>query len=221
MKKIKLDGAWLHVLNLIQQKDPAAIIAGGAIRDTYLGERVNDIDFYTNAHLTMGEWHELLELDDGDVIRVIGDGPISEPPAEIFRAKYSITANADDSSSSSKASGDSCKFIDYVIEVWKNNETVNQIIVLHNHMKPKHYVEHHFDLGICKTWADGKRIHFSSEFMSDVQNNTLTLCGIMDMQQLYRCLHGHVRKMSNRYPKRTIVLNLDKVIGEEGATAVC
>jgi hypothetical protein len=203
MKKIKIDPYWNQVLSAIQEKDSKAIIAGGAIRDTYMDKPINDIDVFTNHKFSKSDLIKLLDIDTdrGEFVR-------------------DISANQDDSELPSRwaeqgaAKAASCgerEGIYSVMEVWKYNQPIVQIVTLQPFMDPVRYVEEKFDIGLCKAYYTGRRVHYSSEFFRDVREKTLTLVGEMNKHELHYCLDVHCRKLQTKFPDHTITVDLNKV----------
>ena len=69
------------------------------------------------------------------------------------------------------------------------------------------YVTRYFDVGLCKAYCDGVKLHFSADFMHDTQFKKLTIV-TEDIQQdeFNRMMDGHVEKLKQKYPTHALVI---------------
>lgn len=79
---------------------------------------------------------------------------------------------------------------------------------------PEEYVTRYFDLGICKAWYDGTRIHCHKDFIKDVNNKTIAMC--LDDKTLRRAypntayaikhIKAHANRIHAKYPSHAVVV---------------
>ena len=195
MIPISINDPAISVLRTIQKTYPTAIIAGGAPRDLFLEQSIKDFDVFVpagSAAQSLTFWRDLFNLEymeqddwtDIQVLAFVGHRNI------IMKAKQTSVP---------RASGYTHKrhlnqVFDLII-----HDVIFQIIVVH--IDPKQYVEDWFDFGLCKTWCDGKRFHFSGPFMEDVRNRTLTVVQKeMSPKEMEFCLTVRKPRLLSKFP---------------------
>lgn len=178
----------IRTLRKIQTVSSNAIIAGGYHRDMFTGVDYNDIDIYlepTIASTTNVEYWKLffkLKVDDFRSMDSIKE--LSETDEE-----YDIPNN---------------NKIVTVFEMYKNELKYNLIVT---NIDPIDYVEEYFDFGICKTYCDGKKISFTKNFMSDVENKTLTLTAKkLSVANFNHVMSVHYEKLKRKYPNHKLIV---------------
>lgn len=101
----------------------------------------------------------------------------------------------------------------FVVSVFKYQFTSGPAVeVITLTMNPTEYVERYFDLGICKAYFNGSKVHYTPDFMRDVRGKTITLCGEMSPNQLYRSLNKHTGRMLQKFPGYDLRIDRDKVL---------
>jgi len=188
LSKLSKKHDYIKVLLKIQKDIPCAIIAGGAIRDQYHGKEINDIDIYVpeSAGGVYKEkyWKEVFDLAIGqlfssDDIEMLGE--VDDDGA--YTEKNHITG---------------------VWEISKSSTKYNIIITA---IDPTEYVERYFDVGLCKAYCDGKKLHFTADFMHDTQFKRLTLVAEdIDQEEFDKMMDNHIKKLKLKYPTHTLVI---------------
>jgi hypothetical protein len=179
----------IRTLRKIQRICPNAIIAGGYHRDMYTGVDYNDIDIYIELgnNLSVGSkdfWKTYFELKVDDFRSMDGIRELSETDEE-----YDVPNNNN---------------IITVYEMVKNELKYNLIIINNS---PIDYVEEFFDFGICKTYCDGKKISFTKDFISDVENKTLTLTARkLSVANFNHVMSVHFEKLKHKYPNHKLIV---------------
>lgn len=180
----------IRTLRTIQTIAPSAIIAGGYHRDIFTGVQFHDVDIFVEMDSALlnpnveTTWISALRLkvDDlrsADSIRIMGSGEVD----------YRIASDND---------------IVTVFAMVKGETKYNIIVV---DCDPIEHIENSFDFNICKTWCDGKRIHFSKEFMADIENKTITFCERkMSLNEFTHSMDSHLQKLKYKYPDHKVII---------------
>lgn len=178
----------VRTLRYIQcQGFKSAIVAGGAVRDIYLEKPPNDIDVFIWNPKHSGQ--EVFE----NYIRINKTSLWS-----LFRCNHRLgddirqLGNPDYSS----------KFIESVWDIQKGYLPY-QVIVLK--LDPVKYVEHNFDIGLCKAYFDGQKFRYTPDFMKDAMNKTLTICGHdFNQDEFDFVMKKHIPKLKKKFPGFTV-----------------
>lgn len=181
---------YINFLLKIQKTVPSAIIAGGALRDQYHDIKINDIDIYVP---NVGEeiysekyWKQLFNLKIG----------------KLFSADRIKMMSAD-----SEEGYIDKNFICDVWEITKNRIDYNIIVV---DIPPIEYVNKYFDIGLCKAYCDGIKIHFTADFMHDSKFKHLTIVTEnienIGQAQFDFMMDHHIHKLQTKYPTHTLVV---------------
>lgn len=93
---------------------------------------------------------------------------------------------------------------------YSNDPTPVELIVLD--IPAMDYFNDYFDVGICKAYFNGSRLHYSPECINDLKNHTITIVGKMDAHQLYTTLGKHVVKLLQYFPKYDVRIIPDRVL---------
>jgi len=206
---IKPTDHMIQTLKLIQNAGhTTAIIAGGAIRDTYHDTLVSDIDIYIQHpscimsdevkadctpiqpfqhHEWYDYWSKITKL--------------RSPQARSFnndqvRWSYSQYEAPNDTNRNNE-----------ILAVWDIFKGFNMYQIIFTSVNPIDYVNRRFDFGLCKAYCDGSRVHFTSDFMSDSMNKTITLVGEdLSDQQVQYALSDHLPKIHEKYPGYRLIV---------------
>lgn len=190
IQRVPVQDTWM--LEQLQQIGfKSAIIAGGAIRDAYFKRKPKDVDIYL--------WHTKSSTEDPQ-IKTLED-----------MATYLGTSALKDLSTQSaenSMAGRSTNLIHSVYAAERNGRRYEFIFVK---CPPKTYVREYFDVGICKCWYDGNRVHYTHDFMYDATNRTLSIVGRMNAQELYNTLNNHLRRLQEKFPHHDVRIDPSKV----------
>lgn len=194
----------IKVLRQIQQFGfKSAILAGGAIRDAHFGKQIKDYDiflwdpcisnecsqhFIENLYTDPFEFEKVLQ-------RIFGSSHSNSFVETIFFESYEAFEGIENFAlDKDKISG-----------VWNVNfEEYGlcrgyQIIVTHD--KPVNHISTNFDIGLCKAYCDGKRIHYTADFNRDKQNKTLTVIAKnMSKAEYQYTIKYHIPNIQKKYP---------------------
>lgn len=179
---------YIKVLLKIQKDIPSAIIAGGAIRDQYHGKEINDIDIYvpdTASNVYKEKyWKDVFALDMG--------APFCDDDIEM------LGESDEDGNYTEK---------NHITGVWEITKITTKYNVIITAIDPTEYVERYFDVGLCKAYCDGKKLHFTADFMHDTKFKRLTLVAEdIGQEEFDRMMDNHIDKLKRKYPTHTLVI---------------
>jgi hypothetical protein len=205
MKFTKLTNKQQYLLWTLQDLGlESAVIAGGALRDSYFGNPYKDVDIFV---------HQDDLLAASEVWSVVSD---EQPPADNEKFWQALCDRTgmhwpERSSPSSRAYERN-----NVNTVWKmeQNQSHHSVEFIVLDCNPIHYIDKYFDVGICKTWFDGKRVHYSKDFMHDAHNQQLTVCGRMDKHERKHCESHYLPRLQKKFPNHSVVYDLSRIEGD-------
>ena len=164
-----------------------AIIAGGAVRDTFHDRKISDVDIFVKAN--------------PEIARKVSNDFNSSAWVEYWSRVFKFDPKRNDQV---KFFGDEYTFngldqnIMGVWEILKNTKRYQIILIK---MDPREYIGKHFDFGICRAYCDGVKMHFTDEFLTDSMNQTITLYKEHRTEpQLIYALQHHLKKIQHKYP---------------------
>lgn len=184
---MQIDERWLAALAKLQTKFPEAVIAGGALRDTYNGKFVKDIDVFVKARgiqtkalieEALGREVETLNPDMmteyeehfGELFAVFDCGPTFRPPP------------SDDDE----------------FNIFGEYGPPLQIIALNMDVTLQSVVSR-FDFGICKIAHNGAELFIHPDFTHDVEAKTFTLRLGADAEERRRRAMLRWDRLSEKY----------------------
>lgn len=187
----------------LRNADWDAIIAGGAIRDSFHDKPITDVDIFVginpkkndevNASYNSKKWLEYwfkmfnCNLDKNDDVTFFG-------------------GNA-------SGGGTFAELDQNLLAVWQIRTAgkIYQVILIKK--DPVAYVYENFDFGICRAYCDGRKMRFTAEFMQDSMNRTITLYPEhLTQDQISYALKEHIVKIQRKYPGWTPVLEDPHII---------
>lgn len=181
----------IRTLRTIQTVAPKAIIAGGYYRDIFNGVQFSDVDIYVEYSPSKefnptyeSTWIKALDLK-----------------VDNFLSSDSIHEMGSDDEDYRLASDT------HMISVFAmvKDDTKYNIIVVDKH--PVDYVKAAFDFNICMNWCDGRRIHFPKQFMTDVENKTITFSERrMSLTEFAHSMDVHLPKLQHKYPHHKLIV---------------
>jgi len=201
--KLKRNGDFDLVLQALQQirsTYPSAILAGGAIRDLTLGNYVKDYDIFVHKDDKVDSkfhdpyhWEQLAKISK----------PKQQKAVDSTRMWPSINSRVKRAPSASSVTAQNVG-VNSVVKFDLNNDITVDIII--TNVAPDLYVREYFDIGICKTYTNGTRVFYTPDFISDVENKTITILGKhMTFEEIERCEADHAERVQEKYPSHTIV----------------
>ena len=162
----------------------SAIIAGGAVRDTYFSKPISDIDIFIFDPVFSGK-QRVNQLTTQYVSNLMG----GEDVCDVWELYHTMW--------SSPAGGTTNRFVTQIINLFKDG-TDYQLISLK--IDPVEYVKKYFDVGLCMAYCDGKRMRFTERFLTDANNKTITLCGDLNKEEYDYATKNHIPRIRNKYP---------------------
>lgn len=188
----------------IQEVYPSAIIAGGAVRDLALGRDIKDLDIFISGtpnesitvqhiknpshwiHKPQPYWRNILEDEKWVVNKMPGSmNIINDPAIDVIMNLFNPAYN--------NVFSDKIPHIDLIFL-----------------LKPAlEYFKERFDFDICKAYFDGRKFSYTSSFMRDAKNQTITLSGPKKMDFIGYSLRWHYPRIKFKYPTYQKVIPLD------------
>lgn len=210
----QLPNDYILFLKAIQKLGyPTAIIGGGAVRDAYNNKPIKDVDIFigpmdvtykNNKHginffdvdfclSNKKEIENILSLNpkNGDVFCLSRQTPIPLNDSEDYYED---------------------NYENNVCVVWDivKNKINYQIIAINTN--PKKYLTTNVDFGICMCYHDGISSFFSEEFLNDVNNKTITLCGKLDGKHVVLALAKHLPRLKQKYPEFKLMIEPTRIV---------
>lgn len=195
----------VHTLHQIQAAGhTTAIIAGGAIRDTYHDQMVTDVDIFIQHPSTL----------PAGSLRASGMPPQQfkhadweDYWADVMRLRTSPSSRSYVRDSvrwhHSSYDGDSVEdnLMPELLSVWNVFKGLNMYQVIFTTVNPVEYVNDRFDFGLCKAYCDGKRTHLTDDFLRDSRNKTITMVGKeMSSNRVAYAISEHLPRIKEKYP---------------------
>lgn len=172
----------------------SAIIAGGAVRDDYTGQELNDIDFFVWDPRFSGEFQKDDDIDFYDFL------DLQESKLQRVLCTHSIDRVFEHANYGPQRNGAGAK----LTTIWNAEPDYDEWItyqVIYTLVKPIDHVNKYFDLGLCKAYCDGTKVRYTKDFMHDLSNRKFTIVGQdMTQPQFDYAIDYHVDKLLWRYP---------------------
>lgn len=175
----------------------SAIIAGGAVRDSYFKRPINDIDIYY--------WHpgysEGKEKNQNTELPFSALFDLNMQDTELFDADEVKTVFK--SANQTKKNGyENLTGIVSVTDIIKNEQKYQFI---GTEIPPPQYATTKFDFHICMCYCDGKKMRYTNEFLTDAMNRTLTINPNLSDYRYGLVLKTRLAKMKNYFPRFTLI----------------
>lgn len=222
---------WLHVLETVQKYFPTAIIAGGAIRDTYCELPIKDVDLFAfNSDDSELDKNLKALAEDLEIKKVSSINDLKNKESDDYllikenfvedkneqqlnylerKNKNLIYNDVTDScyveDVPEKSENLIASFIDYIIDFRYSG--INFQLILIEESNPIKYVKETFDFGLCKCWSDGKSVTFTDEFWYDYDNKQLTMAGIFSKSQMLHTILNHKPRLQSKFKNWTFVID--------------
>jgi len=175
----------------------SGIIAGGAVRDDYADEEINDIDIFlwdpkhsnetptkqikqgqSNEDYFYGLFSKILKTDSLE--QLLSNDP-ENGYAENQAGEGSIGAQL------------TC--------IWEGFTDLNPYQFIFTKVNPAEHVSRYFDIGFCKAYCDGTKLRYTQDFLRDWKNKKLTIVGQdMTQEQFDYVMEYHIEKLQWKYP---------------------
>ena len=197
--KKRLDPLYSEILTKIHSEFPDAIIAGGAIRDLYLGRSSNDIDVYINLQ-DMGYSH--YRAKSGIIFKRSGVvlNRIDELLGLMVGTIHHTTATED--------------YQDGLICVADcDNYKGRKIQFVFTRLEVEEEVKR-FGVHLSMAYFDNVKLHFTPEFLNDVKNHTLTIPSriLTDQNEWKRVAVRYLPKMKSYFPNYKIIIDITDMV---------
>ena len=175
----------------------SAIIAGGAVRDDYADESINDFDIfmwdpnhsneYPTKQIKEGQSNEdyfyglFSKILDTDSLEQLLSSDPENGYAENQAGDGSIGAQ--------------------LTSIWEGLTDFSLYQFIFTKINPVDHVNKYFDIGFCKAYCDGTKIRYTQDFLHDWKNKTFTIVGEnMTQDQFNYVMEYHVDKLEWKYP---------------------
>lgn len=216
----KLDPKHISYLKELQMAGyKQAVIAGGAVRDCYFDREPADIDIYIpdrsiikNANIPDDlcfatndtPTNAMLDLLNAEtMVKFTTYSYCSSPHIECV---WNVWVRPDDYKKTEKDPA-ADPWSDPQIVRSRNSDPADYQIIVTN-MAPLEYITNYFDAGICICWHDGIKSTYTPQFLHDVNNKKITVCGKLTGPELERTLLKHVKKLKDKFPDHTVDVDL-------------
>jgi len=209
MRPTKLTSEHVWVLKRLQNLGfRSALIAGGAVRDTYFKKFIMDIDIYLWDTKVSGEYFKdgKPNLKDKDFLVTLLDLPRNRDNVNVaYPVPHTSNRRKDDILAPPAASGSDSWFnnsITQITNVAKNYMKYQLIVVECN---PLEFVEKKFAMDISRCYCDGVKMRYTNEFLNDAKNRTLTIDGDLKYVEYAHMMKSYVPKMKRKFPNHRVV----------------
>jgi len=183
-----------EALRTIKGLEARSLIAGGAVRDLYFGQTPRDIDLF-------------IEIKNKNEIAIIVQMLATQLKGYVqIRVK-----NSKNKQPYYDEAGGHHRILDVVKIEFSDMSAPLEVVFVD--LPPKQYFEDFFDLGICKAYYDGTKLHYTSDFFKDVKNKTFTVVGKTTPYLLFRTFNTHIRKLKLRFPDHEIRVDSRRAFG--------
>lgn len=211
---------WKNFLATLQTLFPSAIIAGGALRDTIIGNPIKDVDiFITDLDPSFNLDTEQLQKIAGlfnikvhqdfgeectrDHLKLTNDIKVTKRESNCASGHVDPVDNSYINNEGGTGSYLET-FINYIVDVRFNGNEYQLIFVESNTIS---YVYNDFDFGICKVYYDGKALVVTEEFWYDMENKQLTISGKFASGQMLHTLFIHRPNLLKKFPGWKVVID--------------
>lgn len=211
IRKLKnLQKAFAQFFNHGDRKYSPPLLAGGCLRDDYMGKShlIQDYDIFlpdisgfaelgtTAAYALSSPAEELIETIIDKVF------PHNDGVELLFDNEYQTLEEQHEEKSDTKQGSH-----DQISMVWEVDEGMETYQLIFTKNPPIEHVMKYFDLGFCKAYCDGKKIRYTDEFLYDVKHKTMTIVGQeMSKEQVEHTVYYHADKLLDRYQDFKLVI---------------
>lgn len=196
IKKLKLiqQGFFPFYPNL-QKFSEIAVLAGGAIRDDYMGRTDEIADYDIFIHCMAYEREQIEEV----IEKVFPRNDLIE---QLFDTDYQTMEEQLNEKGDVKPGSHA-----QINDVWEVDEELLTYQLIFTRELPRVHVNKYFDIGFCKAYCDGVKIRYTDDFLHDVHNKTLTIVGDdMTEEQVDYAINHHASKIIRRYDDFRVVV---------------
>lgn len=203
--------AWKKFLAMIQSIHPTAIIAGGALRDTIIGNSIKDVDIFITCPTL--DSNDDTFVNEEQLIALFGITKGSDDWVKIVHDFRETKYDGSDSSSEDNGyAGESIgqshnpileSFITMIAEVMYNSVKYELIFVEDD---PIDFVLRDFDIGLCKIFFDGDQLFVTDEFKYDLDNKQLTFSGRFTNGQILHTITKHIPNLKKKFVDWNVVI---------------
>lgn len=179
-----------------------ALLAGGALRDDFMGlhDSINDYDIFIKdifpVFNSTKEWEETIfkaihaAFPQHDLCQILFNNDY-QPIKQQYVEQSDIKPGSHDQ----------------IASVWEIEEEGLTYQLIFTKNDPRVHIEKYFDFGLCKVWCDGRKIRYTSDFLHDAKNKTLTLVGDdMTEEQIEYAIEYHADKLLWKYNDFRLVI---------------
>jgi hypothetical protein len=212
---------WKKFLFAVQILYPDAIIAGGALRDLIVGNKVKDVDIFIkdpgfDEDIEPEMFRELLGISD-NITDMKSDYVICKLDLRPMKNGAKTDAICPKEGNPYIGSDSSPKqliqsFITKIIDI-RYNGTEFQLIFVES--DPVEFVLKRFDIGLCKIMFDGDQMIITDEFRYDLDHKQLTFSGRFTKGQILHIMTTHIPNLKKKFVDWNVVVDDVAVITEK------
>jgi len=181
-----------------------AVLGGGAVRDMYANKPVSDYDIFLQAPYAGTEFKNDPNLDLEFLAKIAGINPKSAPQSIYYQPENHIQQVT---ITKKGLKGGDYTINPHIDTVWDLTIKWTKFQLIFCQEPPVDFINKFFDLGICKTYCDGKKIHFSEDFMTDMTQQTITICGQDMTKAMFNyVLSHHLPRIKKKYAGFRVVV---------------
>lgn len=177
------------------------IIAGGALRDDYMGkfDEIADYDFFIKD-ITQFCNGKNVDVEAAVDLLIRQAFPNHSDAVQLYDTDYIIPGEENVSSGPNEGSHAQ---VTSVWEIEESNVTYQLIFTKHD---PVVHVNKYFDIGFCKAYCDGKKIRYTDDFLYDAKHKKMTIVGDeMTEEQVQYAVYHHADKLQWKYDHTVVV----------------
>lgn len=182
-----------HLKKLHDVGYTSAIIAGGAVRDTYFKKPIIDIDVFVLDPRYNGDDNLVTDKYISNLFNVSAISTSFNKNIKTNRLTYPKHSTPYSYGS---------RYINHIKNVPIDGILYQLILVS---ISPIEYVMKHFYVDIARCYCDGTRLRYTNEFLNDARNKTLTIAGEMTKTEYIFGLKRYIEKIRRKFPDYVVV----------------
>ena len=181
-----------------------AIIAGGAVRDSYFSKPIKDVDifYWVSEHNDVeNSNHSIKPNTTLPLVNLFELDKNIKSVSTVYTSSNHKQRKGKPNTSSC-VTGYGSRHVQSIINIYKNGQTY-QLIGLN--IAPLEFVNTYFDINLCRCWCDGTRMRYPSAFQQDAMNKTITVAGNLTYLEYKAVMKHHVPRIQRKYPDFVVV----------------
>lgn len=201
----------IRVLKQIQSIGyKSAIIAGGAVRDTFYRKPISDIDIYI--------WDEKYSNEKVSVSHPFANEKLTKQLFKLEDKSYKHAFSKEQPIIPDEDEDDdifSWNSIDDIPAYYGFSNQITQIVnmikdgmiyqIISTEIEPIEFVNKKFGIYLSRCYCDGIKMRYTNEFLIDHTNKTLTFDGEFSLYEYKYMQEKYLPKIKRRFPNYTVV----------------